>query len=130
MIQRVLAVMGNQRASFVSDSGQKLAPLVPVDKSQRASETNSRFRRYDLVQRECLAVSMHRHGCCVMQRSLDHADSATRAASIEQANMLARIVAARLRCSVLTLQHAYCSMLTSLPSQLAAYLTSQIVLHR
>jgi hypothetical protein len=30
VIQRVLAVMGNQRASFVSDSGQKLAPTQSI----------------------------------------------------------------------------------------------------
>tara|TARA_B110001452_G_scaffold3311_1_gene2945 strand:- start:371 stop:1213 length:843 start_codon:yes stop_codon:yes gene_type:complete len=56
VVQRVLAVMGPQRSAFV----------------------------YDLAQRECLAVSMHRHGCCVMQRCLDHANSATRNAIIEQ----------------------------------------------
>jgi hypothetical protein len=62
VIQRMLAVMGKQRASFV----------------------------FDLVQRECLAVSMHRHGCCVMQRSLDHADSPTRASIIEHVIQHAR----------------------------------------
>ena len=36
---------------------------------------------------------MHRHGCCVMQRSLDHADSTTRAAIIEQVIALALVVA-------------------------------------
>ena len=28
---------------------------------------------YDAVSRQCISVATHRHGCCVLQRCLDHA---------------------------------------------------------
>ena len=50
VIQRCLASLSHERSSFV----------------------------YEAVRTECVRVSTHRHGCCVLQRSLDHAPEAQR----------------------------------------------------
>lgn len=39
---------------------------------------------YDAVGKECVAVGTHRHGCCVLQRCIDHASGDQRAKLIEQ----------------------------------------------
>jgi len=50
VVQRCLASLSVQRSSFI----------------------------YDAVLTECVRVSTHRHGCCVLQRCLDHAPDAQR----------------------------------------------------
>ena len=45
---------------------QRCLASLPADRSSFIFTT---------VVKECLAVSCHRHGCCVLQRCLDHADA-------------------------------------------------------
>jgi hypothetical protein len=40
---------------------------------------------YDAVARSCIAVGTHRHGCCVLQRCIDHAQG------VQRAQLIARI---------------------------------------
>ena len=40
---------------------------------------------YDAVARSCIAVGTHRHGCCVLQRCIDHAEG------FQRAQLIARI---------------------------------------
>lgn len=39
---------------------------------------------YDAVGNNCVAVGTHRHGCCVLQRCIDHASGEQRARLIAQ----------------------------------------------
>ncbi|KAK2751378.1 hypothetical protein FQN55_001115 [Onygenales sp. PD_40] len=49
----------------------------------RLSATDAQFI-YDAVGRSCVKVGTHRHGCCVLQRCIDHASGEQRARLIDQ----------------------------------------------
>ncbi|KKZ64637.1 hypothetical protein EMCG_09445 [[Emmonsia] crescens] len=49
----------------------------------RLSATDAQFI-YDAVGTSCVTVGTHRHGCCVLQRCIDHASGDQRARLIEQ----------------------------------------------
>ncbi|EEH02919.1 pumilio RNA binding protein [Histoplasma capsulatum G186AR] len=49
----------------------------------RLSATDAQFI-YDAVGASCVPVGTHRHGCCVLQRCIDHASGDQRARLIEQ----------------------------------------------
>jgi pumilio RNA-binding family len=38
---------------------------------------------YDAAERHCVEIATHRHGCCVLQRCVDHADATQRRALVE-----------------------------------------------
>jgi hypothetical protein len=44
-----------------------------IQKSLQKMEPNDNQFIYDAVARHCVQVATHRHGCCVMQRCIDHA---------------------------------------------------------
>jgi len=40
---------------------------------QRLSASENQFV-YDAAEAHCVEIATHRHGCCVLQRCVDHAD--------------------------------------------------------
>lgn len=59
---------------IVSQLGARLQRLGPED---------AQFI-YDACGEHCIDVATHRHGCCVVQRCLDFANAAQRAALVER----------------------------------------------
>jgi len=49
---------------------------------QRLGASENQFV-YDAAERDCVEIATHRHGCCVLQRCVDHADDAQRRALVE-----------------------------------------------
>lgn len=52
----------------------------------RLSAANNQFI-YDAVAAKCVDVSTHRHGCCVLQRCIDHASDEQRLQLVQQITM-------------------------------------------
>lgn len=57
----------------------------------RLSNLESQFI-FDAVSEHCIEVATHRHGCCVLQRCIDHASSEQKSQIITQINRHAQLL--------------------------------------
>ncbi|KAK2848477.1 hypothetical protein FQN49_005683 [Arthroderma sp. PD_2] len=79
-IQTVIHALSGQVVDLVQDlNGNHVIQKC----LNRLSAPDAQFI-YDAVGKECVAVGTHRHGCCVLQRCIDHASGDQRARLIEQ----------------------------------------------
>ncbi|KAM5489067.1 hypothetical protein MaudMau93_003792 [Microsporum audouinii] len=79
-IQTVINALSGQVVELVQDlNGNHVIQKC----LNRLSAPDAQFI-YDAVGKECVAVGTHRHGCCVLQRCIDHASGDQRAKLIEQ----------------------------------------------
>ncbi|EGE03881.1 RNA-binding protein [Trichophyton equinum CBS 127.97] len=79
-IQTVIHALSGQVVELVQDlNGNHVIQKC----LNRLSAPDAQFI-YDAVGKECVAVGTHRHGCCVLQRCIDHASGDQRAKLIEQ----------------------------------------------
>lgn len=57
--------------------------MLPVSLAQRLGPTDSQFV-YDAACSHTVEIATHRHGCCVLQRCIDHASPAQRDAVVQR----------------------------------------------
>ena len=95
VVQRCLACMAREQARATAASLPRLPPHQPLPSPPSPSPLlHPRPRTeahpsqasfvYEAAAADCLAISTHRHGCCVMQRCLDRAEGEQRQAIVSE----------------------------------------------
>ena len=82
VVQRCLACMAREQARATAASPSP-SPLLHPRPRTEAHPSQASFV-YEAAAADCLAISTHRHGCCVMQRCLDRAEGEQRQAIVSE----------------------------------------------